>query len=499
MHLKAIRGVPWTIASYGASKAVSVLTTIVLARIISPSDFGLVALATLALNLLAFVKDLGLGQTMIVRRDLDRRQLGMIFTLMNLVSAAVAIIAAIAAPLVASFFGEPRLTLVLQVMAGLLLISGVSSFYETVLERELEFRKRFAALGLQSAAIALVSIPAAILGAGVWSLVAGQIAGLLVLGTVAYALAPYHVRPAFDRSQVGSLFATSSGFMLQNIAIFGRQNLDYIVVGRNFGPASVGFYSMAYRLSDLPYWAISDPVARVTFPSFSRTHAEGGDVRGAFLAVSRLVALVSCPAGVILSAAAVPFTAAIFGPSWAAMVGPLEVLGIWAAIRPIDTTLNWLLNSIGQARVVGFYSVAILVVLIPAFILAAGLGSISTVAAVVTGDAVLSLIFMTVFVARRGKVSYGDQRRSVQPVVLACIPVWIVTRLISEATSSAPSGLTLLAAVAGGAASYLAALMVLSPGTLSESLRQVRRTIGREPADVEPEPVDAKPVVATEI
>ncbi|MFT3863139.1 MAG: lipopolysaccharide biosynthesis protein [Solirubrobacterales bacterium] len=500
MHLKAIRGVPWTIASYGATKAVNVITTIVLARIVSPADFGLVALATMALNLLAFVKDFGFAETMVSRHDLDRRQLGTILTLVNLLSLGLATVAALSAPLLARFFGEPHLTPVLQVMAVLLLVSGTANYYETVLEREMEFRRRFVALGLQSVATAVVAIPAAILGAGVWSLVAGQLAGLVTLGVVCYALAPYHVRPAWKRDELRPLFSTSSGFLLQNVSIFGRQNLDYIVVGRSFGSAAVGFYSMAFRLADLPYWAISDPVARVTFPSFSRTHGEGGDIRPTFLSVSRLVALVSCPVGVILSGAAGPFTATVFGSTWMPMVGPLAVLGIWAAIRPIDTTLNWFLNSIGHARVVGVYSTVVIAVLLPAFILAAHLGSITTVAWVVTADSFASLVFLILMVRRRGEVGYGDQRRSLQPVVLACFPTWIASRAVSEAFSDGPALAVLVAATVAGLAAYLVALVVLEPGLIKESLRQIGRTVGRgeETAD-EFREIDPEPAISTEI
>jgi PST family polysaccharide transporter len=481
VQLKAIRGVPWTLASYGASKAVNVLTTVVLARLVAPEDFGLLALATLALNLLGFVKDLGLGGTLIVRQDLDRRALGTVLTLMMAVSAALAVLSAAAAPLLSAFFDEPELTGVLVAMSAMLLISGFSSFYEVILQREMEFRRRFAALMVQSGVIMAVSIPLAALGAGVWALVAGQVIGLAMFGAMGFALAPYRVRPAFERRLVPSLFGVGAGFMLQNVAIFARQNTDYVVVGRAFGATVVGYYSMAFRLGDLTYQAIADPVARVTFPSFARTRAEGGDVRQSFLTVLRLVALVSCPLGVLLSGAAEPFTAAVFGERWLPMVGPLAVLGVWAAIRPVETTLNWLLNSIGQARLVGIFSIVVLVPLIPAFILAATLGSVTTVAYVVLGDLLVALVFMSVMVARRGAVGYGDQLRSVGAIALACLPTWLASRAVSEMLD-APAAVVLAAAVAAGGAAYLLALSLLAPGMLRTAMRQMARTVGREPA-----------------
>lgn len=488
MQLKAIRGVPWTLASYGASKAVNVVTTIVLARLVAPEDFGLVALATLALNLLALVKDLGLGGTLIIRQDLDAKALGTVLTLMVGVSAALGGLAAATAPLLASFFDEPRLTGVLVAMAALLLISGFSSFYEVILQREMEFRRRFVALMAQSAVITAVSIPLAALGAGVWSLVAGQIGGLLIFGIVGFVLAPYRVSPAFQRDLVRPLFGSGFGFLQQNLAIFARQNADYVVIGKAFGATLLGFYSMAFRLGDMTYWGIADPVSRVTFPSFSRTRAEGGDIRGSFLIVLRLVALISCPAGVLLSGAAEPFTKALFGERWLPMIGPVAVLGIWAAVRPVETTLAWLLNSIEHSRLVGSFSMLVLIPLVPALIVAATLGNITTVAYVILADAIVSFAFMTVMVARRGDIRYTAQSRSLGPVVLACLPAWVAARVLADLLDGVASGLALTASVAGGSAAYLLALVVVAPGLIRDALRQMGRTLGRESAGGEPAP-----------
>jgi lipopolysaccharide exporter len=501
MHLKAIRGVPWTVAAYGANKAVNVLTTVVLARLVAPADFGLIALAGLAIALLAFVKDMGLGGALVLRQDLSRRQLGTVLTTMTLVSVALAIAAAAISPLVADFFGEPRLAGVLAALSASLLISGFSTFYEVLLQREMEFRRRFVAISLQSATIAIVSIPVAALGGGVWSLVAGQVVALGVFAVAVFSLAPYRVRPTLIPSEVGSLFRTGSGFLLQNVALFARQNIDYIVVGRSFNAAAVGFYSMAYRLCDLTYLAIADPVARVTFPSFARTRSEGGDVRGSFLAVGRLVALVACPIGVLASAAAAPFTLFVFGERWAPMIGALQVLGLWAAIRPVDGTLTWFLNSIGHARVVGIYSLGVLVPLIPAFVLAANFGgTITWVSAVVIGDAVLSYAFLTVMVRRRGDVAIRDQWRSLRPAVLGCVPAWLAARGVVELTQSAPSGVALAASLAAGLAAYLGAATLVAPNVLKEAFNQVARTVGRGGEEEEAKlTVDPKPTIPTEV
>src|SRR5829696_3377737 len=180
MDERAVRGVPWTLLSYGVNRGVLVLTTVGLARILHPDDYGLVALATVALTFLALVKDLGLGGTLIVRGDLDAEARGTVLTLMVASGFLLAMVATACAPLLAAVFDEPRLTGVLAALSSMLLIGGFSGFYEALMQREMEFRGRFFALLAQALAIAAVSFGLAIAGAGVWSLVVGQIAGLVV-------------------------------------------------------------------------------------------------------------------------------------------------------------------------------------------------------------------------------------------------------------------------------------------------------------------------------
>src|SRR5918997_5502151 len=173
MEERAIRGVPWTLLAYASSKLVTVATTLVLARLLAPSDFGLVALAWVALGLVGVLRDLGLSATLVVRQDLDRTAQGTLLTLMLAIGTATAVVIAATAPLVASLFSEPRLSGILAGLAASLVVNGVTGFYEAVLQRELAFRARFVSQIAQVAVYAAVAIAAAAAGAGVWSLVAG--------------------------------------------------------------------------------------------------------------------------------------------------------------------------------------------------------------------------------------------------------------------------------------------------------------------------------------
>jgi lipopolysaccharide exporter len=455
-----------------------------------PADFGIVTLATLAVTFSNVLRDLGLGGTLIVRQDLDRRAQGTALSLMLAMGVVVGGGLAAIAPLLADAFDEPRLDEVVAVLSVAVLLGGFAWFYETLMQRELEFRRRFVSLTVQSLSYAAVAIALAALGAGVWSLVAGQLTGYVVLSATLFALAPYRVRPRFDRGTASSLMSTGMGFMAQGGLAAVQQNVDFIAVGRVLGAGPVGLYSMAYRMSELPYVGIADPVAKVTFPSFARTLHEGGTVTADFLATLRYVALAACPLAILLSAAAEPFTRAILGENWVGMIGALSVLGIWGAVRPIQGTFGWLLNSAGEARLLAGLSAAVLIPLIPVLFLAADAGGIEAVAWVMLADMIVSLALTALFAKRRVGVGAGEQLRALGPVVMACGACWGATRSVAELTDSLAPGIGLVLSAGAGVVSYLGVLAAIDPGLLSRALRQVAAMLGRRP---DAEPVEVPP------
>jgi lipopolysaccharide exporter len=479
MEEKAILGVPWTVGSYAANKILTTTATLVLAHLLSPSDFGLIAIALIVVNFLFWFGGLGFANTVIVRQDLDERGQRTVFSLMLLSGLAVAVIAAAASPLVADAFSNSRVTGVLLVMSSLFVIASLTSFYDAMLQRELEFRRRFAALAVQTASYAAIAILLAVLGAGVWSLVIGQIGSYVLYAGALLWLIPHRLWPGFDRNQARSIITTGRGFLAQGITVFIRQNADSVTVGRAFGTAALGFYSMGYRLGDLSYWAIADPVATVTFPAFARAQERGEPIGGPFLTVLRLVALVGCPVGVMLSAAAGPFTVAVFGVRWLPMIGPLTVLGIWSAIRPIDTTLFWVLNSVQRADLVAWFSAGILIPLVPGFIIASSIGHLTAIAIVVVIDTLISMVLLGLFVRRYVGVRLRDIWLAVEPIVLASPAAWAATYFVDHDLVSHPAGLSLVAAVAAGVGTYAVALAVLERRLLGDALRQLLRVMGK--------------------
>jgi PST family polysaccharide transporter len=483
MEEKAIRGIPWTFLTLAGSRLVQILGMVVLARLLVPADFGLVALALTISIFLGLVASLGLGGVFVVEQGLDERAKGTYLTLFLVMGALLALVMAALAPAAARAFHEPRLDEVVLALSVMVFFSGgLNWFYEALLQRELEFRGRFLAQMVQAFTYTGVAFLLAALGAGVWSLVGGQIVGAAAYAVALLSVAPYRVRPAFERAAAARGIGEGRGFLVQTVSSFAAQNVDIVVVGRMLGAARLGYYSMAVRLSELPNWTIAESVARVTFPGFARMRHRGEDVVPAFLSALKLVAFATCPLGILLSGAAEPIVDVVFGPRWEGMIGPLAVLGIWGAVKPVRNTIAWLLNSVGQQALLGRVSLALFAALVPSAYLGARAGGITGVAWVVLGESAAATLALAWYARSRAGVPLGRQWSAVAVVALACAVAWPACRLAAEAADGLAGVLALGLPLAAGLAAYLAVILLADPGLPGHALGQARRMVGRTTA-----------------
>jgi O-antigen/teichoic acid export membrane protein len=481
MPVEALRGIPWTLLTYAATRVLTVVTTLALARLLAPADFGLFAMATLGMELLSVFSGLWLGASLIVRPDMTARAQGTVLSLTLASGALLALLLLALAPALAAFFGEPRLAGVVVLLAAVLVVSGINWFYETVMQRELAFRRRFACQVVRTLAFAAVAIALAVAGAGVWALIGGYLAGHLTNGAALLVLTPYRVRPAFDRGEARRIIRDGRGFLGQDLAGFLGENADYLAVGRLLGPAQLGFYAMAFRQASLPHYAIAEPVSKVTFPAFAQMRHRGEEVRPAFLRALRMIALASCPAGIVLSAAAVPFTVAVLGAHWRPTAAPLAILGVWALLRPLQFTVGTFLNSLGRADVYGRVALISLGPLVVATLAGAAAGGIVGVAWVLLAHMIVTFSILAVAACRASDIALRDLAAALWPFAVVSAAAWIATRIVATACAPLGAGVALVAAVCACLAVYVGALAVLDRAVLSDALRGAGGVLQRRP------------------
>ena len=469
---KAVRGIRWTFLAYAGTRILGIAATLVLARLLVPHDFGLVAFAALTIQFVVHFTGLGLGPAIVIRPGLDRRALGTVQTSMLVLGPVSAGIVLMLSPVAADILGDRRVVGVLAVMTIPVVFSGLTNFYAALLQRELAFPSLSACLLAQAAVAATVSVIVACFGGGVWSIVAGQVVGAVIYTAGLLARSPFLVRPHFELDLARDHVRHGIGFVLQGGFSFIEQNMDYAVVGGVSGARALGAYSLAYRLSELPSNAIVEPVAQVTFPGFARMKQRREDFSDSFLTVLRTVAVVGCPIAVVLAAAAEPFVRALLGEKWLLMVGPLSVLGLWGAVRIVQATVAWMLNSVGLALELGRAYAVLVAVTAPILVVAAARGGVTAVSVVMLGNVIVTLAIALYLAVRTVGIPKARILSALRPVVLAAPPTWVVTRALA-ARVELPAAPLLVLAVACGSLTYLVVLLVADRGVVKDVIRQV--------------------------
>jgi PST family polysaccharide transporter len=487
MEEKARRSVPVSILSYAVNQGLRLVATVVLARILVPSDFGLFALTSLAISLLSIFNDFGVGPALVVARNLDRRTRATALTLMIAASLVLAAVLVVLAPLAAELFDEDQLDELLLVVAGSLFLSGPIWFHETTLQRDLEFVKRFGTKLVQTLTYITVAITLALLDAGVWSLVIGHVTSYVAYLAALVAVSQDRVAPGWDRAAARRLAGSGRGFLAQDALEYAQAQSDAVAVGGFLGTGQLGLYAMGFRFGELTYIGIAEPITQVTFPTFSRMRERGENWRASFRTVLRLVSLITFPIGALFSGAAEPIVETLLGDKWSDTIGPLAVFGVWAMLKPLEGTFGWLLNSLEQQARLAKVRALGLIPFVPALFIAADLGGITAVAWVMVAHMAGLTIALSLTVRSRAQVALHHQLRAVAPAAAGAVAAWAAARGTAVALDDAAPILALVAAGAACLAAFAVGASLVERRVLPDALERARATLRRSADPAAPE------------
>jgi lipopolysaccharide exporter len=464
---KLVRGSAWLALSFGGSQVVTFLVAAILAHFVAPSGFGLVALASVAIVVATTLQESGLGMALIRHRaDVDRAA-GTVLVFNAAAGVVLYWVAFGAAPLLADVFSQPRLTDVLRVLALVLPIRALGLIPGALIERELMFANR--AKGELSGGIvqALVAIPLAVAGAGVWSLVAGQLAGQCVQSALFWVVAPLRPSPRlFSFRILRELGQFGRHMTAANLIALIDQNIDTATVGRLLGAADVGFYNMAWRLANLPATGIGYIVGRVMFPAYATLQHDRSAFRQVFLTNVRRVALFSLPIGVGILLAAHPIVVGVFGRRWEAAAVPLQILAVFGVVRAFAGTTAPVMQAAGRPQLI------VLLNLWQLAALCAGLFSLTPPFGIKGAATAVTLAAAAVFVPamwlalRILDLRLRELLADVWRPALCSVPLAVCLVALQLPTGGLDDGLELALLVVCGAAVYVASAFALLGGEL---------------------------------
>ena len=381
---KVIKSGTWVFITNILQQAFFLIRLIILARLLAPSDFGLFGIALVTLAALDTFSRVGLREALIQKKENTKPFLDTAWTVGVIRGFLIFAVIFVAAPYVASFFGVKQAEPVLRVIGLAAILSSLGNVTVLYFEKDLKFHKN--AVYLLSGAFAdmVVSIVIGILTRSVWALVCGRVAKELVRCGVSYGLDSYRPRFKLDIEKAKSLFGFGRWIMASSVLIFILNQGDDIFVGRLLGVAALGFYQMAYRLSNMPTTQITHVISLVTFPAYSKVQDNIPRLREAYLMTLRVTAFLAFPiAGLVLIMAG-DVTRIFLGEKWMPMVPAMQILCIFGVTRAINGTAGAIFHGVGkpgiQTKVSAVQLVIMLAIIYP---LSVNWGIVGTALAVV--------------------------------------------------------------------------------------------------------------------
>lgn len=341
----------WAFALRITDRLFGLARTIVLARLLAPTDFGLFGIALLAMSALGTFSQTGFNAALIQKKEDIKPYLDTAWTIQAIRGILLASILFLMAPYVAAFFEAPVAKPILQVIGLSVLLQGFTNIGVVYFQKELEFHKQFVYMFSGTLVNVGVAISAAFLLRSVWALVFGLLAGNVVRLVVSYFVHSYRPRLRFEGAKAKELYAFGRWILGSSILVFLLNQGDDILLGKVLGVTALGLYQMAYRISNLPATEITHVISQVTFPAYSKLQDRLPQLRQAYLQTLQVVAFLSFPIAGGIAFFAPDFTRIFLGEQWMPMVPAMQVLAIWGLMRSLGAMSGSLFQGVGRPSI----------------------------------------------------------------------------------------------------------------------------------------------------
>lgn len=469
---KVISGTRWTAISSISMQVVRLVVQIILARLLMPEDFGVVAVAIVVINFLDIVMDLGTGVAIIQRKDLPPPLASAIFVVNAGIGVALFVLTVGAASSIARLFGTPQATSVIQVMAFALIITSLSRTQYAMLKRRMAFRS-FAFVEIGGAvANAAVSIPLAVLGAGAWALVFGHLSAVLVSALIAYRVSGWLPTRPIDLRALREIASFSLNVVGYQLTRFALMNADKLVIGRFLGAAPLGVYAIAERFMKYPVMMLAQGVIDVLTPALSRTQDDREALARGALRAFGAVALITFPLMFGLATVAYDFTIVVLSARWLEAAPLIRILGPTGAILALIYVAQVILVALGRAEVLFRLTVAGGAANVAAYLIGVqwGLNGLAIAYAISVVLVAVPSIWIPLHLAG---IHASRFAAVMAPYAVATIGLVIAAAVAGRAIGDVGELARLVSGVAAGAVAYGAALLALRPPALLDVARLV--------------------------
>jgi PST family polysaccharide transporter len=424
-------GAVFTLGSQGLKLFVQIASLVVLSRLLTPASFGVMAMAMPVMLFVAMLQDLGLTQAAVQKPVLTQRQASSLYWASVAAGAAVALLLAIASPVVGWFYKDARVGVFLLANAPLALITSIGAQHRALLMRQMQFRKLMIRDSAGVLAGMIAAVTCAILWRSYWALYANY-AAMAVVGTAGAMLATRWrpSKPAIDPElrKMISFGAGVTGFTLTN---FFARNMDNILIGRFWGGAALGLYDRGYRILLFPLQQINQPVVQVMIPALSKLAGEPERYREAYLRVVRVIQLITLPGVLLLAICSDWLVPIVLGKQWLGVIPIFRYLALAGFIQPFNMPLGALFVTQARTRQYAQWGAITAVLCTASFVVGLPWGPTGVALAYGVTELILRTPIYWWYAGREGPVRTMDLVRLAFPFAIAAAvtaPVLLAVR-----------------------------------------------------------------------
>jgi O-antigen/teichoic acid export membrane protein len=466
----------WSVGIKLSFQMITWAMTLLVIRVLAPSDYGLMAITQVFTNFMLGFANLGLGDALVQRADVPRHTVASVFGMLLAISTLLTVSLCLTAWPIARWYGDARLAPLLQVASLGFIFNGLTTVPRMYLTKSLRVRPMFI-MELSSGTIGAVTVAGlAFTGHGVWSLMLGGLTGNIAkLIGFAVLTAEYNVRPAWDLAAVRPLLGFGAYRTLDYLAFFVLGSADVLIVGRVLGASSLGLYTVVMNFACVPLTKVAPIVNSIAFPAFAMVQDQPAHARFYALKGLRLTAALAVPVFFGVAATAPEIVDVVFGAKWHAARPLLAILSLAITFRALLLVLPNYLQGMGEARA-AFWCTAVSSLIIPPAVLLGTRWGITGACAAWLICYPFVYVLNGVIAAQRGNLPLGTVIGApVRPFLAAVVMVIAVTELRPLLPTQLPELGRLLCLVAAGALVYGTVMALAFRDLMAELVRLVRR------------------------
>lgn len=462
---KMATGAAWMVAFKLIERSIGLISTLILARLLLPEDFGLIAMATSVIAVVELLQAFNFDMALIQNQNATNADYDSAWTLNVLLAGACGLLLVAAAFPMSAFYGDPRVEVVLYCLAFGVLAQGFENIGIVAFRKELALHKEFWFLLAKKVVAFGVTVSCAFWLRNYWALIAGILSARVIGVGLSYRVHPY--RPSFTLSRVAALVNFSKWLLITNALTVARSRTADVIVGRMSGAHALGLFTMSYEISNLPTTELSAPINRAVFPGYAALSENIDAFKDGVLKVMSMILLLTFPAACGIALVAEPLVRVLLGTKWMEAVPVIQVLAFFGMVSSFQSNLGFVFVAKGRARFITLWSVAMFALQVPLVI--AGIYYVGIVGAAfgLLASVVLPLPFVILAINRLVGVTarewLGLSWRPLLSAVLMCVVLlgWNSMTVPSAAFAASQQVGALLGPVAVGVSVYAASIVGL--------------------------------------